>query len=133
MEKPEQNQNPKDLTLYEDIKFETEEDNRKFLEEANAKNIEIKMEIPSAPEEEPEDLNDEKEDLEDKEDLEYENVREHNKNVVASWYAKCAEVGLIPKEFETIPETGNEIKDPEMKDDVKTDLDDKEALDVPEK
>ena len=129
----------KDWTLYEEIKLETEEDNREFLEEANAKNIEIKMEIPSAPEEETEDLNieedsdeesDVEEDLEEEEDLEYDQVREHNRNVVLSWYAKCAEVGLIPKEFETLPETENEIKVLETINDVKTDLNEKEAIDV---
>ena len=115
MEKQEITQ--RDWNQHEEIKFDTEEDDRALLEEVD---IEIKMETPSAPEEETEDLitdeeSDVEEDLEEEEDLEYEQVREHNKNVVLSWYAKCAEVGLILKEFETIPETGNEIKDPEIK------------------
>ena len=44
---------PKENTLnfYEKIKLETEEQNEKFIAETNGKNIEIKMEIPTAPEE----------------------------------------------------------------------------------
>ena len=34
---------------YEEIKLETEEQNRKFLSEMNDQNIEIKMETPTAP------------------------------------------------------------------------------------
>ena len=41
------------------------------------------MEIPSAPEEEPEDLEEE----EDLEQQSYESVREHNKKVLAKWHA----------------------------------------------
>ena len=59
IEKPRQRHNSKDLTPYEDIKFETEEETEQFISETNKKNIKIKMEIPSAPEEEPEYLEEE--------------------------------------------------------------------------
>ena len=39
------------MTFFDEIKFETEEENEKFISEVNKKGIEIKMEIPTAPEE----------------------------------------------------------------------------------
>ena len=39
MDKPSHENNPKDLTLYEDIKFETEEETEQFISEANAKTL----------------------------------------------------------------------------------------------
>ena len=134
MEKQEITQ--KDWNQYEEIKFDTEEDDRALLEEVD---IEIKMETPSAPEEETEDLitgedadeeSDVEEDLEEEEDLEYEQIREHNRNVVLSWYTKCAEVGLIPKEFETLPETENEKAIPETTNDIEIDLNEEEGINV---
>ena len=70
-EKPEQEYIPEDSYPYEDIKFETEEEVEKFISKTHEKNIEIKMEIPSAPEEETEDLIKE-EDLDDKEESDVE-------------------------------------------------------------
>ena len=40
------------VDYYEEIKLEMEEQNEKFIAETNGKNIEIKMEIPTAPKEE---------------------------------------------------------------------------------
>merc|ERR1711874_787432 len=83
----------------EEIKFDTVEDDRVPTEEID---IEIKME-------EPEDITSNEESNEEnpdeEEDIENEKIREHNRNVVFCWYTRCAEVGMIPKEFETIPET----------------------------
>jgi len=103
-EKPEQEYIPEDSYPYEEIKFETEEEIEKFISETKEKHIEIKMEIPSAPEEEYEDqeeeiaenleeekYSDDKEAFEDEENLEhqsYENVNEHNRKMLEGWYGK---------------------------------------------
>ena len=42
---------PNILTFFNEIKFETEEENEKFISELNKKGIEIKMETPTSPEE----------------------------------------------------------------------------------
>ena len=140
-EKPEQKNIPKDSSPYEDIKFETEEEIEKFISETNKKHIEIKMEIPSAPEEEYEDLeengiaenleeeeySDDKETFEDEENLEhqsYENVNEHNRKMLEGWYARCEKVGLIPKEFTLLPENENAIEDPEIEDEINQEVED---------
>ena len=67
---------PDIYVLYEDIKFETEEETERFISETNAKNIEIKMEIPSAPEEEPEDLETDEEPKDQEDDEESDDIEE---------------------------------------------------------
>ena len=114
---------------YEEIKFDTEEDETPFTEETE---IEIKMEIPSAPENESEniDFNEEptvEENHDEEEDIE--KIREHNKNVVFCWYTKCAEVGMIPKEFETIPETEDKVIIPRTTNDDEINLCKEEDID----
>ena len=42
---------PNALMFYDEIKLETEEQNEKFVSDTKKKEIEIKMEVPTAPEE----------------------------------------------------------------------------------
>ena len=124
-EKPEQKYIPKDSSPYEEIKFETEEEIEKFISETNEKHIEIKMEIPSAPEEEYEDLeengiaenldeeedSDDKESFEDEENLEqqsYESINEHK--------------------FTLLPEIENAIEDLELEDEINQKVESKHKI-----
>lgn len=146
-EKPEQEYIPEDSYPYEEIKFETEEEIEKFISETNEKHIEIKMEIPSAPEEEYEDREedeiaenleeeeylDDKEAFEDEENLEhqsYENVNEDNRKMLEGWYARCEKVGLIPKEFTLLPENKSAIEDQEIEVEINQEVE--ETNEIPE-
>ena len=98
--------NPKVLTLFDDIEFETEEETEKFISETIKKDIEIKMEIPTAPEEDPSEIEIQEEE-ENPEQQSYEEIKEHNNQVMANWHARCSMAGLLPKEFELLPEDEN--------------------------
>ena len=112
--------------LSEEIKFETEEENEKFISETNKKDIKIKMEIPTAPEE---DLIDDIEfdiqtKTEDSDKENYEKIKDHNNQVITDWHKRCSIAGLLPKEFELITEKDSIKKEKTL--DVETFKNDKE-------
>ena len=114
---------------FDKIDLETEEENEKFISETDKKDIEIKIEIPTAPSEE--EINEDKIIEKDEPELtfketmikteafiketmintaafikeqeskkqQYERINAHNDRVMAKWYTQCANKGLIPKEF----------------------------------
>ena len=61
------------------------------------------MEIPTAPEEDPIEV-EIQEEKEDSEQQSYEKIKAHNNEVMANWHARCSIAGLLPKEFELLPE-----------------------------
>jgi len=99
----------------EKLSHKNVKETEKFISETNKKDIEIKMEIPTAPEEEIDEIEIQEEE-ENPEQQSYEKIKEHNNKVMANWHAKCAMVGLLPKEFELLPEDKNIEEESKLED-----------------